>query len=144
MKPGAVPEVMSNPLLLTPGDTWRHECPESKCNMVLQGGREGLAAHIITVHRPWMPTEDPENIDGPSWEWYHERKLNDEEFHVKLLPAPDVSELCKSDCGYGPNISRCRAGHIEFTRAKARTNCPHKDTEGKRCGKSANVFAYGP
>jgi hypothetical protein len=61
MKPGAVPKVMSNPLLLTPGDTWRHECPEPGCNMVLQGGREGLAAHVITVHRPWMPTED---IDG--------------------------------------------------------------------------------
>jgi hypothetical protein len=100
----------------------------------------------------------PEDVDGPGWEWYRERALDDEGFHVKLPepktwkyykelpPDPDDPGLCESDCGYGPNISRCRAGHVEFTQAKSRTKCPHRDTEGKRCGEPANVSPspYGP
>ncbi len=42
------PEIMTNPLLLKPGDPWRRRC--RKCGMITQGGRAGLEAHLLVVH----------------------------------------------------------------------------------------------
>jgi hypothetical protein len=54
------------------------------------------------------------------------------------------------DCGSGPNVARCRDGHLERVKARERTDCPHRLTaeeaapagkpEGAKCGKGANVL----
>lgn len=47
------------------------------------------------------------------------------------------------DCGTGPNVARCRDGHLERTRAKprGRTACPHRAAGEVKCGQRANVLA---
>lgn len=42
-------------------------------------------------------------------------------------------------CGQGPNVARCRAGHLERTKAKERTDCPHREN-GVKCGQRTNVL----
>lgn len=47
--------------------------------------------------------------------------------------------------GAGPNVARCRPdGHLEHTKAppgKGRSECPHRDADGRRCGNRSAVLS---
>ncbi len=45
-----VPATMDGPHKLPRGDHWTWTCPERNCNLVTQGGRAGLNAHLKVVH----------------------------------------------------------------------------------------------
>ena len=52
-----VPPVMTQPKLLGARDQWTRRCPVKGCEPLygIQGGQDGLAAHIATVHDGKVP-----------------------------------------------------------------------------------------